>query len=177
MGVGEGGQEFGQRLQGRGGELRQFQPFARRPVGEQVAGSTRRSHRRDPPALHVRVVPEVASRGKQLLEGVHPHHPELAERSIDHPVVAHEGTSVSEGGTGTLLGAAGFEGHDRFTGMQGPLRHVPEVLRVSDRLQERRDHLGVFVLDEIAHDVGRRDQRLVAGGNHEAEPHATDLGS
>ena len=123
------------------------------------------------------MIPEVAGRGEQLLEGVHPHHPELTECRVDHPVVAREGTSVGESAAGTLFGAAGFQSDDRLAGLQGPLRHVPEVLRVTDRLQEGRDHLGVFVLDEIAHDVGRRDQRLVAGGNHEAEPHAANLRS
>ena len=115
-------------------------------------------------------------RDDQVLQGPDPGHAQPPEHAVDHRVVTGQRAGVGLGGVLGGDAAADLEGHDRLTRGQRPAGHRGEFGRLPDGLQEQRDDLGRRVVDQVIHQVGHRQQGLVAHRHQQADAQVAGLG-
>src|SRR5690242_15532658 len=107
---------------------------------------------------------------------MNPDYTKLAKSSLVHGIVAHQGSGVSQGGTGAQLATADFESYNRFTLFAGLGGHSPQLFRAADAFQKERDNFGSLVFQQVVNDVGDRKHAFVAHRDEQAQADSVSLG-
>jgi hypothetical protein len=146
-------------------ESGQGQGLVRGAVGDDVAGTARRTDDRHASASERNARGQEPGGDLQFFEAPAPHDPGLPQGGVDRRFVARDGAGMSQDRLLPRRRSARFQDDDGFSASKRPLGEFDEAAALADLLEEHGDHPRLGIRDEIFEHVRRLDDRLVAETN------------
>lgn len=114
---------------------------------------------------------------QQRLEQLHAHDAVFAKKRIAGGVRSGQRSGVRHRQLRAHLGAAELEHRDRLARPVGGTRRIGQCRRITQRLEEQQDDVGLRIVDQQPGDLAHRQVALVAHRDHAREPESAGLAS